>query len=264
MGQPLPVIVSFGGVNSAGRASMHHATSRLLYDSLSGEQRAATLASLRQLSGNSSADEGSLLASTLIRRIEAQHFDPMAVHWHRRIPSQDNGKPLNFEVHRRYLPPRIPRGWQITDSPLDGHVHVQVTGSQDILLPDQREFEVKVASQLPTGFDPATLYQSRNHPRGLAMGVYAASDALGNLGMDWDALLARLAPEQVSVYAASAMGQLDDNGTGGMLKARYLGGRVTSKNCPLGLADMPADFMNAYVLGTSGSTGATLGAWAHV
>jgi acetoacetyl-[acyl-carrier protein] synthase len=138
----------------------------------------------------------------------------------------------------------------------------RIVGRQEFLLPTHREFDVKVASQLPTGFDPAALYPSRNHPRGLAMAIYGASDALGDLGLDWDRLMSALPPEQVSVYAGSAMGQLDDNGTGGMLKARYRGGRVSSKNCPLGLAEMPADFVNAYVLGAAGSTGATLGACA--
>lgn len=262
MGQPLPVIVSFGGVNSAGRSSMHHAASRLLFDALPAAQRERTLAALRQLGGDAEASERALLDSTLIRPIEANHFDPYRVMWNRRIPSQNNGKPLSFEVQRRYLPDKLPDDWRLTDSPLEGHVHVQIEGDKDFLLPDHREFEVKVASQLPTGFDPAKLYQSRNHPRGLAMAVYAASDALGNLGLDWDGLLEKLSPDQVSVYAGSAMGQLDDNGTGGMMKARYRGGRVTSKNCPLGLAEMPSDFINAYVLGTSGGTGATLGACA--
>ena len=41
-----------------------------------------------------------------------------------------------------------------------------------------------------------------------------------------------------------------------------MGQRVTSKFCPLGFAEMPADFVNAYVLGSLGSTGASLGACA--
>ncbi|MCB1731678.1 MAG: beta-ketoacyl synthase, partial [Halieaceae bacterium] len=72
----------------------------------------------------------------------------------------------------------------------------------------------------------------------------------------------RVGIDQMSVYAGSAMGQLDGAGIGGMIKARYLGQRVTSKFCPLGLAEMPADFVNAYVLGSLGSTGASLGACA--
>jgi acetoacetyl-[acyl-carrier protein] synthase len=94
------------------------------------------------------------------------------------------------------------------------------------------------------------------------MTVCAASDALGNLGIDWQALQQRVPADQISVYAGSAMGQLDSNGAGGMLKARYNGKRVTSKYCPLSLAEMPSDFINAYVLGTMGATGATLGACA--
>jgi acetoacetyl-[acyl-carrier protein] synthase len=47
-----------------------------------------------------------------------------------------------------------------------------------------------------------------------------------------------------------------------MLKARYMGRRVTSKVCPLGFAEMPADFINGYVLGSLGATGASLGACA--
>ena len=64
------------------------------------------------------------------------------------------------------------------------------------------------------------------------------------------------------MYAGSAMGQLDGAGAGGMLKSRYMGKRITSKYCPLSLAEMSADFINAYVLGSMGSTGATLGACA--
>jgi len=260
MGQPLPVIVSMGGINSAGRSSMHHAFSRMVEDALGTEARQRMLAALAQLTGRDA--DRSLLEGTLIRRIEANHFDPSHVAWNQRLPTRSNGSPVSFEIHRRHLPKPVPEDWQLTPGDDADHVRVTIIGEQQFLLPTHREFEVKAASQLPTGFDPAALYPSRNHPRGLAMSVYAASDALGNLGLDWDVLSARLAPDQVSVYAGSAMGQLDDAGTGGMLKARYRGSRITSKYCPLGFAEMPADFVNAYVLGAAGSTGATLGACA--
>ncbi|MEE4110738.1 MAG: beta-ketoacyl synthase [Halieaceae bacterium] len=260
MGQPLPVIVSMGGINSAGRSSMHYGYARMIEEALGVAQRRRMLAALAQLTGQTDAD--ALLAGTLIRRIEANHFDPSHVAWNQRLPTRSNGSPVGFEIHRRHLPLPVPADWKLTPGEDADHVRVSIVGEQQFLLPTHREFEVKAASQLPTGFDPAALYASRNHPRGLSMSVYAASDALGNLGIDWDALRARLAPDQVSVYAGSAMGQLDDAGTGGMLKARYRGGRITSKYCPLGFAEMPADFVNAYVLGTAGSTGATLGACA--
>ncbi|WP_439102927.1 beta-ketoacyl synthase [Congregibacter sp.] len=262
MGQALPVIVSFGGVNSAGRSSMHHAYARMVEGALNADRRGKMLTALRQLTGAADDSDAGLLDRTLIRRIGPQHFDPTRVSWNQRLPTRSNGAPVSFELHRRYLPVPVPDDWQLLPGEDQEHVRVQIVGEQQFLLPTHREFEVKAASQLPDGFDPAALYQSRNHPRGLAMSVFAASDALGNLGLDWDALLTTLAPDQISVYAGSAMGQLDDNGTGGMLKARYRGSRITSKFCPLGLAEMPADFVNAYVLGTAGSTGATLGACA--
>ncbi|WOJ95579.1 beta-ketoacyl synthase [Congregibacter brevis] len=262
MGQALPVIVSFGGVNSAGRSSMHHGYARMVESALGEDRRRAMIAALRQLTGSNNDSEASLLERTLIRRIGPAHFDPNSVAWNQRLPTRSNGSPVSFELHRRYLPEPVPDDWKLLPGEDEEHVRVQIVGEQQFLLPTHREFEVKVASQLPDGFDPASLYQSRNHPRGLAMSVYAASDALGNLGMDWDSLMASLGPDQISVYAGSAMGQLDDNGAGGMLKARYRGSRVTSKFCPLGLAEMPADFVNAYVLGAAGSTGATLGACA--
>ncbi|MEO1080146.1 MAG: beta-ketoacyl synthase [Pseudomonadota bacterium] len=260
MGQPLPVIVSFGGINSAGRSSMHRAYTRLVEGVAPQAERDGMLASLRQLTGLE--DEAELLESTLIRRIGAEHFDPMRVSWNKRLPTRSNGSPVSFEILRRHLPQPVPGDWKLRPGDDADHVRVEIVGEQQFLLPTHREFEVKAASQLPTGFDPSALYPSRNHPRGLAMSVYAASDALANLGLDWDQLASRLSPEQISVYAGSAMGQLDDAGTGGMLKARYQGGRVTSKYCPLGFAEMPADFINAYVLGSAGSTGATLGACA--
>ncbi len=261
MGQPLPVIVSFGGANSAGRSSHHHGYARMVEGALDGATRQAMLASLRQMTGHNGSEEA-LLAATLIRRIGKAHFDPAHVAWNQRLPTRSNGSPVRFEIHRKHLPSPIPEDWQLLPGDDDQHVHVQIVGEQQFLLPTHRDFEVKVASQLPDGFDPAALYPSRNHPRGLALSVYAASDALGALGLDWDELHGQLSPDQVSVYAGSAMGQLDDNGIGGMLKARYRGGRVTSKFCPLGLAEMPADFVNAYVLGAAGATGGTLGACA--
>ena len=58
------------------------------------------------------------------------------------------------------------------------------------------------------------------------------------------------------------MGQLDQNGIGGMLQAPMMGKRPTSKQAALGLCEMPTDFINAYILGSVGSTGAVIGACA--
>jgi acetoacetyl-[acyl-carrier protein] synthase len=58
------------------------------------------------------------------------------------------------------------------------------------------------------------------------------------------------------------MSQMDENGFGGLLQSRLRGGRVSTKQCPLGLNTMPADFVNAYILGSVGHTGSTVGACA--
>jgi acetoacetyl-[acyl-carrier protein] synthase len=261
--QRLPVVVGFGGINAAGRASNHHAFGRMVQSCLPTAQRERMFSSLAQVMGVS--DPGSrqqyMLDHTLVRRVELSHFDVNAVPWNQRLPTTSNGKPVSFNIKKQSLPAQIPLDWRVTPVSVT-HVNVQISGEQNFLLPTTREFEVKAAGQLPTGFEPGTLYQSRSHPRGLQMMIYAASDALRSTGIALDTILNRISPDAVSVYAGSAMGQLDGAGLGGMVKSRYNGQRVTSKHCPLGFAEMPADFVNAYVLGTMGSTGAALGACA--
>jgi acetoacetyl-[acyl-carrier protein] synthase len=261
--QRLPVIVGFGGINAAGRASGHHAFARMAYSAVPAAQRQRTLESLTALMGLEAGEvrEQYILDHTLVRRIEANHFDVDSLAWNQRLPTHGAEQTANFELERRHLPEVVPPNWVVTGTSVT-HVNVRITGEQDFLLPTTRDFEVKSAGQLPTGFEPGKLYPSRNHPRGLQMTIYAASDALGCLGLDWEAVSRRVPADQVSVYAGSAMGQLDAAGAGGMIKSRYNGQRVTSKHCPLSFAEMPADFINAYVLGSLGSTGAALGACA--
>jgi acetoacetyl-[acyl-carrier protein] synthase len=71
----LPVIVGFGGINAAGRASFHHAYRRLVIDALDDALRARTYASLARLM-NLDADPAlpetrrHIDLHTLVRRIE--------------------------------------------------------------------------------------------------------------------------------------------------------------------------------------------------
>ena len=175
--QRLPVIVGFGGINGAGRGSAHHALARMVYPSLDEVTRQRTLASLATLMGLDTAagNERYILDHTLVRRIESNHFDPDSVSWNQRFPTESNGHPVNFDIARKHLPESIPADWVVTPKSVT-HANVQIVGQQDFLLPTHREFEVKAAGQLPTGFDPGKLYPSRSHPRGLQMTVYAASD----------------------------------------------------------------------------------------
>lgn len=265
----LPVIVGFGGINPAGRSSSHHAYRRLVIESLGAGDARETYASLAALMGLADAEDAArrqyIRQHTLIRRIESSLFDVAAVPVNSAARLTPENATLDFTLERRQLPQRIPDNWQIReqgDTSPYSRVAVSVTGELPVLVPDRRISAVSSAGQLPTGFDLESQYQSRSHPRGLQMTVFGASDALGSLGIDWNLLRQQLPGDQIAVYASSAMGQLDQNGTFGMLAAPFQGRRVSSKNCPLGLAEMTADFINAYILGNVGTTGANIGACA--
>ncbi len=259
----LPVIVGFGGVNPAGRSSGHHGFRRLVSDKLSREKAERTyraLAALMQCEN----DCNYINQHTLIRRLERNLFDANAIRLNKtaELTAAANG-PISFNIRKSQLPADLPPGWLVEDS-FSERVTVTVSDlhNLDVLFPDTRVSRVHSAGQLPTGFDPEKLYQSRNHPRGLQLTVYGASDAINSLGIDWQLVRDLVPADQISVYASSAMGQLDTNGSGGMLQAGLVGKRVSSKNCALGLAEMTADFVNAYILGSVGSTGANIGACA--
>jgi len=262
----LPVIVGFGGVNPAGRSSLHHGYRRMVIDQLGSEEQDRTFASLAALmnrAGSSSAEDRQwILDHTLIRRLETNLFDANSIPLHKRATLKGTAsESISFSLRRIHVPDNPPDNWQLKENE-DGTVEVTVTGDLDVLFNDTRSSRVLAAGQLPTGFEPEKLYQSRNHPRGLQLTVFGASDALNSLGISWDEVRKRVPADKISVYASSAMGQLDTNGSGGLLQAGLMGKRVTSKNLPLGLAEMTADFVNAYILGNVGTTGANIGACA--
>jgi acetoacetyl-[acyl-carrier protein] synthase len=256
----LPVIVGFGGVNPAGRSSFHHGYRRLVIDSLTNTDAEKTYKSLAGLMNMeygeslSSDQKKYILEHSLIRKIESAAFDCDEVSWNKRMlvtPSSDGA--ISFISKTRSLPDFTPEGWQVIDLG-DGTSRVNINSQTEFLTPTTRRAPVQAAGQLPTGFNPGNLYQARSHPRGLQLSVYGASDALLSTGVDWETICSKVAPDEVSVYAGSAMGQLDQDGHGGMLGGRHNDKRTTSKHCPFGLAEMPADFINAYVLGSVGNT----------
>ncbi|AZM98026.1 beta-ketoacyl synthase [Vreelandella venusta] len=269
-----------GGINPAGRTSGHQAFRRTVLDALPADQQRQTLeglAALMRLAKHSangwhnSAGQpidspaqtlrDHVLNHTLIRRNEDPRFLAPGLPANRRA-EMTLSEPVRFTLRRRQLPEQLPEGWQVED--IDAKV-VAVTvpaGNFSALLPDALEPKVRAAAQLPSGFDPASLYRSVHHPRGLSMAVFSASDCLGASGLAWETIRQRLDPDHIAVYAGNSIGQLDDQGWGGLLKSLVSGQRATSKQMPLGYGQMPADFLNAYVLGSVGSTGATLGACA--
>ena len=280
----LPVITSMGGISPAGRSSHHYAYQRLVFDKLPAKQQRDTLLNLSVLTGHIQyngthwedntqqaieldpwleKNRQSILDGTLIRKLENNIFDPAAQRHHNaaRMSPPEGEESFSFTIRKRHLPNQIPENWQVTEGE-SIYCEVTVTGKIDVMIEDAHKSPVNYAGQLPSGFDPAQLYASRNHPRALQMTIYGISDALYNMGIDWDVIRQKVAPEQIGIYACSSMSQLDYNGNGGMLQARLLGKKVTSKQLPLGFCDMPANFINAYVLGNVGNTGTSLGACA--
>ncbi len=280
----LPVITGFGGINAAGRSSGHHGYRRMVVDALPDNQVRHTYTNLAALTGQLSKQNGrwldargtevelkshlnqlmpALSQGSLIRALENNLFNPDLLPFHRRatLAGPDQGE-LEFELRRKDLPTPLPSGWTLSDTDNNGNVRVRATDSFEVMLKCTREIAVHSAGQLPSGFDPASLYPARNHPRGLQLTVFAASDAINSMGIDWDSVKQKVAPDQIAVYAGSGMSQLDYNGYGGMMQARLLGKKVSSKQLPLGYAEMPADFINAYLLGNLGTTGTNVAACA--
>jgi acetoacetyl-[acyl-carrier protein] synthase len=278
----LPIIVGFGGFSAAGRSSGHQAYRRMVIESLPVQERQETLAGLAAMMGlvkydneqyqNEAGEALSLaqieseygsavLDGTLIRRIEKTYFDVDAAHWQKNAVLGAGDEPLVFDMRRRDLPEPVPANWQVKDLD-DDRVQVSAPNGLEVKFDSYRELPVKSAGQLPRGFNPGALYNSHYHPRALQLAVIGASDAVQSIGIEWQTIMDAVNPDQIGVYASNVMSQMDENGFGGLLQARLKGGRVSTKQCPLGLNTMPADFVNAYILGSVGHTGAIVGACA--
>ncbi|WP_308726020.1 beta-ketoacyl synthase [Metapseudomonas otitidis] len=279
----LPVIVGFGGYNAAGRSSFHHGFRRTVIESLDAATRQETLAGLAVMTKLVTVVDGQYLdadgkpldlpaiearygervmASTLVRRIEKSVLDVDAAPWQKSIGvTPEDGARITFITSRKQLPEPLPASWSVET--LDsGEVRVTLGGTSEFKVESFRALPVKSAGQLPSGFEPGELYNSRFHPRGLQLSVVAATDAIRSIGLPWQQIVDQVQPDEIAVFSGSIMSQLDENGFGGLMQSRLKGGRVTAKQLPLGLNTMPADFINAYVLGSVGTTGSVTGACA--
>lgn len=281
--QALPVIVGFGGYNAAGRSSSHQAFRRIVLESLSKTEQQETIVGLaclmtlvswdgeyfRDIDNNAFNAEqvadtfhDRVLEGTLIRRLENSLFDPLKIYGQKRVHLEAlNGDGITFKLSKRELPSSIPEHWDV--KPLDGGAfEVHIHGAGEFLVPTYSEQDAKAAGQLPSGFDPAAQYNSRFHPRGLQLALLGASDALSSVGIPWETIAGSVRPDEIGVYCTSIMGQVTKEGLGGLLQARLMGERTTSKQYAMSLNTMPADFINAYVLGSIGHTSAVTGACA--
>ena len=280
----LPVIVGFGGVNAAGRSSFHHGFRRLIINKLSAEEKEKTFMGLSTMMGILRFQEGKLLDAqdqicqpheiegrygqqiinnTLLRKIAPALFDVEKVPIQTKISveSLENGK-IEFQLSQKNLPRYLPENWVIKEISGSENVTVTIKGSLELQLADHKESLVKTAGQLPSGFNPGDLYHSKHHPRGIQMSLFAASDAINSLGIDWQTVKQAVHPDQIGVYGGSGHGQMDETAGGGLMNALLTGKRTTSRHLPLSLVDMPSNFINAYVVGNMGHTGTQIAACA--
>lgn len=241
----LPVIVAMGGINAAGRTSGFHAYKRMVYQSLTEKLMINTwndLAHRMQLMDeNGHYDLSAILNGTLVRHIDL--FDPNRVYTQQAIQVKEA-----FDLKASYF-----------DGNGDDLLFLE---GQSFLVKKLIALEVQSAGMLPKGFNPLKLYSSRHHPRSLGLTVYGMSDALSSLGVEWQQVLKHVHPDHVSVYAGSALAQIDENSLAGLIGTPLRGGRVSSKMMPLSLAEMSADFINSYVINSVGTTGHNMGACA--
>ena len=200
----LPVIVGYGGINSAGRSIFDFSHQRMLFDSIDTKSQDEVLLSLGHLM--STKERKTILNKTLIRTIDDNFFDD-----------------------HNYRSPALP---------------------------------TLAGGQLPSGFNPAKTYNSRQHPRGLAMTVFGLSDAVLSLGLPWEEILLKVPRQKISCVSGCAVAQADKYGMGGMFQAPMANSRITSKHMAMSLGEGSADFSHAYVLGSMGSTGSYTGACA--
>jgi len=280
-----------GGVNAAGRTSGYQSFRRMVIDLLPEAEQQQTLAALAVMMGLVTAEDEThfvptgedgprdpltvsevaeryreqVLNGTLVRRVEESVFDVDALHWQSsaslRPSSEQQGEPLVFTLAADQVPTRIPEGWTVEASDKDS-VQVTVVGDLQVKLENYRDFPIKAAGQLPTGFEIADLYNSRFQPRGLQMALFGATDALRAMGIEWDTVLQHIEPDEVGVYSSSGFGQMDKEGYGGMHQARMKGERVTTKSLVMGVNSMPTDFINAYVLANVGIASSSVAACA--
>ena len=223
----LALITGFGGINSAGRSSAYLSYKNMVFDSLSGKEQLEVLQDLAVLQGK---------------------IEPIGRSW-----ETNSGDSIDL---KKYL---TDNNSSIRSDSMVREIERDLYDKDGIIL-DQ--IGASAAGQLPQGFDPSSLYPARQHPKALQMTVFGMGDALGQLGIDWKTIQEKIAPDEVAVFSGAAIGQLDGFGFGGLMQSRLKGSRASSKNLALGLVEMSADFINAYILGSVGRTGHVVGACA--
>ena len=225
--KPLAIISGFGGINSSGRSSGFLGYKNLVFESLNEKEQLEVLQDLAVLEGK---------------------IEMVGTGW-----ETVSGDSINL---KEYLLENVT---SIRKDCFIRKIEREVYDPDGIIL---EQIKASAAGQLPKGFDPSNFYPARQHPKALQMTVFGMSDAIGQLGFKWEEVQEKVNPDEVSVFSGAAIGQLDNFGFGGLMQSRIKGSRASSKNLALGLVEMSADFINAYVLGNVGRTGHSVGACA--
>ena len=225
--KPLALITGFGGINSAGRSSSHISYKNLIFDTLTPKDQREVLQDLAVMEGL---------------------IEPIGRSW-----ETTSGDSIDL---KSYL---IENQKSIRSETMVRKIDREIYDTDGIITDD---IQASAGGQLPSGFDPSSLYAARQHPKALQMTVFGMGDALGQLGIDWDVIQSKIGPDEVAVFSGAAIGQMDKFGFGGLMQSRLKGSRASSKNLALGLVEMSADFINAYILGSVGRTGHCVGACA--
>ena len=225
--KPLAIISGFGGINSSGRSSGFLGYKNLVFESLNEKEQLEVLQDLAVLQGK---------------------IEMVGTGW-----ETVSGDSIKVE---EYLLENVT---SIRKDCFIRKIEREVYDPDGIIL---EQIKASAAGQLPKGFDPSNFYPARQHPKALQMTVFGMSDAIGQLGFKWEEVQEKVNPDEVSVFSGAAIGQLDNFGFGGLMQSRIKGSRASSKNLALGLVEMSADFINAYVLGNVGRTGHSVGACA--
>lgn len=133
----LSVIVGMGGINAAGRTSFHQGYRRIVLDALNAQDRSETFLGLATLMNLVCVVDGQLqdtngnnveqsdiearfgeqiIAGTLIRKIEKEHFDADATPWQQKMTlKSSNENAIVFETRARDLPTPVPASWKVQE-----------------------------------------------------------------------------------------------------------------------------------------------------
>lgn len=222
----IPFIIGYGGINAAGLSSTNQSYLNMVAAELSEARQQSLVSSLRGIRNQEESAAPSSMSGEDLRAALAEQQEHCFI---RPIPS---------------------------------HLFDTTTASYYRLDGKKEPFPVSFAATLPDGFALSDLYNSRYHPRGLQLAVFAANDAMGLAGLDTETIHQVIEPHRCAVYAGSALGQLDQDSMEGMLTAALREKKTVTKQLPFSYPQMAADFVNAYVLKNLGQTGNQCGACA--